>query len=341
MVRQTLKNTYHTSSLYLLKFLDFLSQGARKRSELQALFEADPDCLSALSTDTLRLYANALEELGCHLQRPDKYNGYHYKLIDTAFMIQFTPEEWPLLLDSLHTKLRGSSVPVFIRVYEMVEHFIKQKFLTQADKQQLRSLLDQYVLTFQLKNIKLLERSKSLNDFFLVEYEGKTDTHEWHLLHDSLVLDQGRFYWLCYRYNATSGEVCPLMLRVDRCRSVFPFNQSSLSESEKTKQTILKFIAEEPDLICQIVLPKGLNFSPPRLRGESYQTLTEEVSTSIPFWEEIQAFFEIEIYAVQYQVKTTHLFYLIQHLRSMAGFIIPVNQSCLNALKRMNAGRVS
>lgn len=324
MVRQTLKNTYHTSSLYLLKFLAFLEVNPLKRAELQGLFEQDADCLSPLSTDTLRLYANALEEMGCLLQRPDKANYFQYKLDYSPFWIQFSAEEWQLLLHSLDSKLRTSHIPSFVRVYEMAEHLISQKFLNPEAKQELRSLLNHYIQPFQLKNLKLLERSVELNSWFLVQYQGKESVYEWQVLHDTLILDNRRLYWLCYQVNPETGEISPLMLRIDRCRTIFPIPKAKSDAYELTHRRILRYIDEEPELSCAVVLPKGINFISPRLRGERLLFLSEDLQDALPFWQDIHAFYGVETYAVQYTVKTTHLFYLMQCLKASGGFLIPL-----------------
>ncbi|MCE2930817.1 MAG: hypothetical protein LW809_05465 [Vampirovibrionales bacterium] len=325
MVRQTLKNTYHTSSLYLLKFLAFLEVNALKRAELQALFEQDTDCLSPLSTDTLRLYANALEEMGCLLQRPDKSNDFQYKLEYSPFWIQFSIEEWHLLLHSLDSKLQTSHIPSFVRVYEMAEHLLSQKFLTPQAKQELQNLLNRYIQPYQLKNLKLLERSTELNAWFLVQYQGKESVYEWQVLHDTIILDNRRLYSLCYHIHPVTKEISPLMLRLDRCRNLFPISQGKLGNYEVTRRRILHYIDQEPELCCAIVLPKGINFVSPRLRGERILSLTQETSDSLPFLEDIQAFYGVETYAIQYMVKTTHLFYLMQCLKASGGFLIPLS----------------
>ncbi len=324
MVRQTLKNTYHTSSLYLLKFLSYLEVSPLKRAELQSLFEHDPDCLSPLSTDTLRLYANALEEMGSLLQRPDKSNDFQYKLNYSPFWIQFSSKEWKLLLHSLDSKLKTSHIPSFVRVYEMAEHFLSQKFLTSQAKQELQTLLNLYIKPFQLKTLKILERSTELNTWFLVQYQGKESVYEWQVLHDTLILDHRRLYWLCYQVNPETGDISPLMLRIERCRNIFPIPAVKSKTYESTHRRILKYIDEEPELSCAVVLPKGINFVSPRLRGERLVFLSEDTQQALPLWRDIQSFYGVEAYAVQYTVKTTHLFYLMQSLKASGGFLIPL-----------------
>jgi len=332
MVRQTLKNTYHTSSLYLLKFLAFLEVNPLKRAELQSLFEQDADCLSPLSTDTLRLYANALEDMGCLLQRPDKTNDFQYKLHYSPFWVQFSSEEWKLLLHSLDNKLRTCHIQSFVRVYEMAEHLLSQKFLAPQAKQDLQVLLNRYIQPFQLKNVKILERATELNSWFLVQYQGKDAVYEWQVLHDTLILDHRRLYWLCYLVNPETSDISPLMLRMDRCRNIFPVPAVKSDVYEPTRRRILKYIEEEPELSCAVVLPKGMNFLFPRLRGGRLIFLSEDTQQSLPFWQEIEEFYGVETYAIRYTVKTTHLFYLLQCLKSSGGFLIPLNLAFSNAL---------
>ncbi len=333
MVRQTLKNTYHTSSLYLLKFLAFLEVNALKRAELQGFFEQDADCLSPLSTDTLRLYANALEDIGCVIHRPDKTNDFQYKLEYSPFYVQLSSEEWQLLLHSLDSKLRTSHIPSFVRVYEMAEHLLSQKFLSLQVKQELQNVLNRYIQPFQLKNLKLLERSAELNTWFLVQYQGKESVYEWQVLHDTLILDNRRLYWLCYQVSPQTGDIFPLMLRVDRCRNLFPIPKLKSDAYEPTHRRILSYIDTEPELSCAVVLPKGINFISPRLRGERLLFLSEEAQDALPFWQEIQAFYGVETYAIQYTVKTTHLFYLIQCLKASGGFLIPLTSAFSEAFE--------
>jgi hypothetical protein len=327
MVRQTLKNTYHTSSLYLLKFLAFLDVNPQKRADLQDLFEHDADCLSPLSNDTLRLYANALEEMGCLLQRPDKSNNFQYKLEYSPFGIQFSAEEWQLLLHSLDSKLRTSHIPSFLRIYEMAEHLLSKKFLTPEAKQELKSVLNRYIQPFQLKNLKILERSPELNAWFLVQYQGKESVYEWQVLHDTLISDNRRLYWLCYQVNPDTGDISPLMLRMDRCRTIFPFPKLKSDAYEPTRRRILSSIEAEPDLSCTVVLPKGINFISPHLRGERLLFLSKETQEALPFWQDIHAFYDVETYAVQYTVKTTHIFYLMQCLKASGGVLIPLTSA--------------
>ena len=336
MVRQTLKNTYHTSSLYLLKFLAFLETGSLKRAELQRLFEQDADCLLPLSTDTLRLYANALEELGCLVQRPNKSNDFQYKLDYSSFFVRFTPQEWQLLLHSLDTKLQTSHIQSFLRVYEMAEHLSQQKFFTSDAKRELRILLNRYIHPSQVPNLKRLERSPELNAWFSVQYQGKESLYEWKVLHDTLILENRRLYWLCYQVNLETGDIFPLMLRIDRCHHILPIASSQLGAYESIQRRVLNYIAEEPELACSIVMPKGMNFNLPRLRGEKTVFLSQNVQEALPFWKEMQAFYEVEIYAIQYTVKTTHLLYLMQCLRASGGFIVPSSTAFSVALANID-----
>jgi hypothetical protein len=339
MVRQTLKNTYHTSSLYLLKFLAFLELNPLKRAELQALFEQDADCLSPLSTDTLRLYANALEDLGCLLQRPDKSNDFQYKLNYSPFWVQFSSEEWKLLLHSLDSKLRTCHIQSFVRVYEMAEHLLAQKFLTPQAQKDLQALLNRYIQPFQLKNVKILERATELNSWFLVQYQGKDAVYEWQVLHDALILDHRRLYWLCYQVNPETGDISPLMLRLDRCRNIFPIPAVKADVYEPTRRRILSYIEEEPVLSCTVVLPKGMNFLSPRLRGERLVFLSQDSQQALPFWQDITDFYGVETYAIQYTVKTTHLFYLLQCLKSSGGFLIPLTSAFSKAFANSQENR--
>lgn len=328
MVRKTLKNTYHTSSLYLLKFLLFLTERPLKRAELQTIFAEDPDCLNVLSVDTLRLYANALEELGCVLERPDKSNNYHYRLLHTPFMVQFTPEEWQSFLRGIETLLDTYEIPKFIRIYEVVLSLLDYTCFNPKQKNELQALLSKFQEPYQFKYIKLLERAKYLQDAFMVSYEASSGVKEWQVLHDTLIVDARRMYWLCYHYDAEKQYVKPLMLRMDKCRNIFPMQTPRFYEES---QLIQDFVHNQAELSCLIVLPKGINFIPPCLKQEQYHVMPESQLETHPHWQTMKDFYGMEVYAVSYRVKTSHYFYLMQSLQYLGGFIAPENQAFLEA----------
>jgi hypothetical protein len=331
MVRESLKNSVHTSSLYLLKMLTFLSSPQAQAcpptlQELQVLFEQDPDCAVTLSTDTLRLYMLALEESGCLLERPHASNQFGIKLHHHPYAIHFSIEEWIDVCEALDEQFSTTHIPSFLNAYNFVEHLITLPYFNASQKKNLSELLMGFLPSGNMGVVKQLVKDPSCSRLYFTHYQSKQKQHEWCLLHDAIVIVQRRLYWLCYRVT-DEERLSPMMLRLDRCRSIRPLDVEGLGiDVHRAKCQIVDTLRDTEAFDLYVVMPKGMNVELQGLQHEVAEVLTPMQALNIPHIKEIEDFFERPCYVIDYSIASLHDFYIRSRLKSTSGFLIPKNK---------------
>lgn len=89
------KVTYNLMSFTAFKSLllfSYLVEQPRSYEELKDLFAQHKYLKETISIDTLRVYINSLERLGCEIVRGRKCEGSKYKLLKHPFELQVSPE---------------------------------------------------------------------------------------------------------------------------------------------------------------------------------------------------------------------------------------------------------
>jgi hypothetical protein len=343
MARSALKNKIHTSSFYALKLASFLRELSLKRSELQACFESDMDCQESISTDTIRLYADALEDLGSTIERPNATNGYRYTLHYLPLAIQLNAEEWQQFCDLLHDVLAGANIHQFVRLYKLVYSLVNSLLFDAERKQQLVVLLEGYVSQPQFDWLLQLQQAVSHYSYFDIHYQGTKELHHWRVAHETVVIYDGRLYWLCYQHNPQTQVFTPMMLRLNRCYTIVPTETMDYTKGttpfnihHALKTYLKQFNAVEVD----VLMPQGINFTPPNLPHEHYMLLQMHEETPLPqaLLSEIKAFYGTHLYTTRYAVQTAHMFYLKQSLQATGGFLVPRNATALALLNHEGKG---
>jgi len=331
-------NSLHTSSLYLLKALHYLSSPVAKGIPLslqafQRLYEEDPDCHVSLSTDTLRLYLSALDDYGCKIERPSAQNNYGYTLQHHPFAMTFSSEEWIDVCEALNEQFSTTIITVFLNAYHFVEHLITLPYFNAVQKESLQDLLDGFLRPEQVPLVQRLTKEKPCHQVYFTYYQSKHQQHEWHLLHDAIVIVQRRVYWLCYRMMG-DGTLIPLMLRLSRCRNIRPhLNADTAALCESAKRKIADILHHQEDFTLSIVMPKGMNVELPGLKQEQARVLDVDEATVLPLLKEMEAFYHRRCYVIDYSVSTLHDFYLRSRLKATGGFLIPRNAKTLEFLQ--------
>lgn len=93
---KTNKVTYNLMSFTGFKsmvLLSYLMEGPRSYEEIKQYFLENEYIHETISIDTLRVYINSLERLGCEIIRGRKSEGSKYKLIVNPFAIHVTQEQ--------------------------------------------------------------------------------------------------------------------------------------------------------------------------------------------------------------------------------------------------------
>jgi hypothetical protein len=322
--------------LYTIKLARFLQELSLKRRELQTCFLEDADCQEALSTDTIRLYADALEHVGSRIERPHIHNGYRYTLQHLPLALPLDEEEWQQFVTLLNDVLARARVPQFTRLYRLIISLTSSTLLNETRQQYLMRLLEGYVTLQQFEQLTQLQQAVPRNSYFNVQYQGRLKQHHWQVLHEAVVMYDGRIYWLCYHYNHEKATFSPMMLRLNRCHHVTlhegntPLERNGL---HTIRQALSNYLNPFPTIQINVLLPQGMNFVAPNLPNEHY-TLGSSNENTLPtkLLQEVETFYASPIYTTRYEVKTAHTFYASHSLRSTGGILVPVNAAALALL---------
>ena len=70
----------------------YLLESPKTYEELKSLFESHQYLKESISIDTLRVYINSLERIGCKIVRDKKSEGSRYRIVKNPFEIKLSEE---------------------------------------------------------------------------------------------------------------------------------------------------------------------------------------------------------------------------------------------------------
>ena len=180
---KTDKVTYNLMSFTAFKALllfSYLLEAPRSYEEIRAYFAKNKYLNETISIDTLRVYINSLERMGCEIKRGKKAEGAKYRLLKHPFEISFSDKQIESILTAFKTLSKDIEAEELIVLTEFLkkisEHVENEKLkntlenispLTKLNKDILNALInacnnrDEIVITYNspnsgIKNIEVL-----------------------------------------------------------------------------------------------------------------------------------------------------------------------------------------
>lgn len=136
---KTNKVTYNLMSFTGFKSLllfSFLLEAPRSYEEIKQFFEDNEYLKESISIDTLRVYINSLERLGCEIVRGKKAEGSKYKLVKHPFGLNITQEQ----IKSLIKVFKSISKTIEIEDLISLTNFL-EKIANEINNEELKEIL--------------------------------------------------------------------------------------------------------------------------------------------------------------------------------------------------------
>ncbi len=126
---KTKKVTYNLMSFTAFKAMllfSYLLEAPRSYEEIRQHFEAHEFLHESISIDTLRVYINSLERLGCEVVRGKKAEGSKYRLVKHPFQVNISNEHAKNLIKIFKTLSKSIDVEDLIAMTNFFEKIAKE-----------------------------------------------------------------------------------------------------------------------------------------------------------------------------------------------------------------------
>lgn len=192
---QTNKVTYNLMSFTAFKSLllfSFLLEEPRTYEEIREYFANHEYLNEAISIDTLRVYINSLERVGCEIVRGRKAEGSKYRIEKHPFELKFSDEQVKSIVRVYKTLLKSIEVEELLSLSNFFN-----KFSCAVENEELKRLLMDIspLNKIDLNVLNLLIQAAHRHDEISFKYDSpRSGIKQIDLLVDKLLIQNNKLY---------------------------------------------------------------------------------------------------------------------------------------------------
>lgn len=170
----------------------YLLESPKTYQEIKELFEACEYLKESISIDTLRVYINSLERIGCEIVRDKKSEGSKYRLIKNPFDITLTEEQAKSIIKVYKTIVKNIEVEDLQHLTNFIDK-ISENLQNNELKEKIKNASPLIKIDSKILN-ELIQACRKKDEITILYNSPNSNKKEIELLAEKLYISNNKVY---------------------------------------------------------------------------------------------------------------------------------------------------